>query len=164
MADADPPGIIVRAYQEADRQKVETFRCAPYGPRWCEAAEKVIREAPGVIASGEYNAALAVADHKDDGVVGVVVFGIEPHRPLMIYSLGVVIPRHRQGIGTRLKQAIMAAAATANNPPITVVVSKVHRNNYRMTRLNDKLGVGSTKDPDDGEFLMTAIRVEPEYP
>jgi len=164
MAGADPPRIVVREYRRADRPQVEAFRCAPVGERWCEAAEKIIREAPADIASDEYMAGIAVAA---DGstVVGVVVFGFEtsPPRPheLVIFSLGVLRERHRRGIGTRLKEAVMAAAASDTNT-VMAVLSRVHRANYRMIGLNDKLGVGKVKDPEDGEYLLTAVVVEPE--
>ena len=31
-----------------------------------------------------------------------------------------------------------------------------------MIKLNEKLGVATHKDPTNGEYLLTAIRVEPE--
>jgi RimJ/RimL family protein N-acetyltransferase len=163
MAEREPPELVVRVYQRADRPQIEAFRCAPYGKKWCVAAQKVIQEAPGAIASGGLNATIAVAAEVDS-VIGVVVFGIEPPRPthLLVYALGVILPRQRQGIGTRLKQAIMAAAASDTNT-VSVVESRVHRANYPMIRVNDKLKVGKVKDPDDGEFWMTAVLVEPDY-
>lgn len=56
----------------------------------------------------------------------------------------------------------MAAAASAENATVTAVVSRVHRANYRMIGLNNKLGVGSGTDPTDGEFMVTAVIPVPD--
>ncbi len=163
-AGAELPGVLIRQYQRVDRPQVEAFRCAHYGDKWCVAAEKIIQEAPGAIAPGGYFAGIAVAA-EGRNVVGVVVFGFQPDRrsvsELIIFSLGVTIDRQRQDIGTRSKRAVMAAAADEANA-VAAVVSTVHRANYRMIGLNKKLNVGTVKDPDDGEYLLTAVTVEPD--
>lgn len=126
------------------------------------AAQAVIRESPDLLtrpgswAEGE----VVVAD--DHGtVVGAVVYGLEawPVDYVTIFSLGVVVARQRQGIGTALKMAVMGEVAERDGWPKTIA-SEVHRTNYRMIGLNDKLGVTRTRDPTDGEYLICGIAVE----
>ena len=151
----------IRTYDESqDRSQLEAFHCARLGEKWSRSAEQVIQDAPSALEGGT-KCRILVADD-DSTVVGAVVFGPEPgfdDRDI-IYSLGVLIERQQQGIGTRLKQTVMSENA-ASDPP-RLVVSQVHRNNYRMICLNNKLGVGADRDPSDGEYLLTAVRVEPE--
>ena len=67
--------------------------------------------------------------------------------------------RHREGIGTVLKLAAMGLAGARTDWP-SAVGSNVHRNNYRMIGLNDKLGVAKEPDPDDGEYLLTVVKID----
>ena len=54
----------------------------------------------------------------------------------------------------------MAEAAERDGWPNNIA-SEVHRRNYKMLGLNDKLGVARTKDPSNGEYWWSAIAVEP---
>ena len=158
MGDGRP--VEVRRYVDgSDRSQLEAFTCARYGEKWSEAAQQVIRDAPAAVGDDDIDCQILVADD-DASVVGVVVFGADSDGRDVIHSLGVVISRQRQGIGSRLKRAVMAV--NAGTDPDRSVVSHVHRNNYRMIRLNDKLGVKKEKDPLDGEYWIAVIRVAPE--
>jgi GNAT superfamily N-acetyltransferase len=145
------PGI--RLYADADRAQLECFRCAPYGKKWCVAAERIIHEAPGDIAAGEVEADIYVAD--DGGkVVGAIVIGPDPTDPEIdtVFSLGVLLERQNQGIGTELKYAAMVAIVENGR---SLVGSEVHRRNAPMIAVNAKLGVTSWKNPEDGDYLLT---------
>lgn len=76
-------------------------------------------------------------------IVGVVVFQTDiedlPLPSMTILSLGVAHDMRRKGIGTDLKQSVMAEAESLGR---FLVVSEVHRANTAMLALNAKLGVG----------------------
>ena len=40
------------------------------------------------------------------------------------------------------------------------LVSIVHRKNFAMLRVNEKLGVTWVKDPSDGDYVLTGVIVE----
>jgi hypothetical protein len=147
-------------YSESDRDAVRKFRCAPFGDKPAKAAQKMIRGAPDAMENFGVHPVFILA--KDNGdLVGAVIFGPESENAevVTVFSLGVKLQRHREGIGTLLKGLAMAAAARRDNWP-NAVASQVHRNNYKMIGVNDKLGVESDPDPEDGEFLITAVKVE----
>lgn len=48
------------------------------------------------------------------------------------------------GIGTDLKQQVLDNCTAAG---ATKLLSEVHRNNLKMRRVNEKLGIPSTQDP-----------------
>jgi ribosomal protein S18 acetylase RimI-like enzyme len=154
--------IVLRIFREEDGAQVEGFRCAPYGDKAAKAAQEIIRRAPRAIGSGQYCAEGEISVAQDgDEIVGVVVYGIEvPDTPVVtIFSLGVLLRRQREGIGTLLKRAVMAEVAHRSGWP-TTIASEVHRVNYKMLGLNEKLGVQRVRDPADGEYYLCAIAVE----
>ncbi|HXN63047.1 MAG TPA: GNAT family N-acetyltransferase [Acidimicrobiales bacterium] len=148
-------------YTSADRDEVLAFKCAPIGHRPAEAAQDLIYKATdrlGDFGSGYPYFVLA----RDNGVlVGAIIFGLEhPDDPaIQIFTLGVAVTRHREGIGTMLKKIAMALAVSDEAFP-NAVASTVHRANYRMNGLNDNLGIGRNQDPLDGEFYITGATVE----
>ena len=160
MVDDARDVVRARVYQDTDRQAVERFSCAQLGNKAAEAAERVIRSAPEHLAEFGVWCWIVVA-FDDSGIVGVIVFGLESEDDpaVTIFSLGVQLARQHQGIGTYLKRLILGVVAGMEGWPNSVI-SQVHRTNYRMIGLNKKLGVVSERDPEDGEFLITAILVE----
>ena len=154
-----PPDITVRAYHEDDRAQLTDFKCHNYSQKWTKAAQKVLREAPEAIADPAVDAAIVVAADARNRVVGAAVYGSRDGTN-QIFSLGVVKDRRREGIGTGLKIAALADFAARGGRHD--VFSQVHRRNDAMLGLNDKLGVARDKDPEDGEFWILAIAVEPE--
>lgn len=93
-------------------------------------------------------------------VVGVILYGREEDK-YVVYSLGVVRDRRREGIATMLKKAAVADLVEACGGRIDVL-SLVHRRNVAMRAVNEKLGASSERDPTDGEYLLTGYAAEPE--
>ena len=152
----------LRECQPSDKAIVSRFRCAPYGNKPAKAAQKILRAAADNLSEFGVRRLLVLA-HIDDELVGAILFGLEREDSpaITVWAMGVKLSRHRQGIGTVLKQMVMAEAATRDDWP-NAVGSQVHRRNIAMIGLNDKLGVSREPDPDDGEFLMTLVAVEPD--
>jgi hypothetical protein len=146
-------------YAPTDRPEVGRFRCAHYGDKAAEAAQKVIRGAPDHMADFGRDPMVVLARDEGD-LVGVVIFGPEDEEVVTVFSLGVKLSRQRQGIGTLLKICAMGITANRSDWPKSVA-SEVHRTNYKMIALNDKLGVSKVPDPTNGEFLLSAITVKP---
>ncbi len=147
-------------YHADDYAAVSNFRCAPYGDKPATRAQGIIRTAPDRLSEFGASAYITVA-YDSTGITGVIVFGMEAadSPAVTIYALGVLLERQRQGIGTYLKSVIMRLVANVEFWP-HAVASTVHRQNYKMKGLNEKLGVTQEPDPTDGEWLLTAVRVE----
>lgn len=153
--------VVFRLYREDDREQVRRLKCRNPGQKWTKEAERVIREAPDLIAKGVEGQIIVAIDQKGR-VVGAVVFGPDPDvdgRPT-IASLGVVRTRREEKIGTRLKQAALAELAAAGHRQD--VFSQVHKYNRAMLGLNDKLGVKRERDPDRMDHFLSYIAVEAE--
>ena len=152
--------VLLRVSTPEDFPQLSQFNCARPGDKPALAAQQLIRRAPEMVSEGDLAAEIVVAADGDI-VIGVAVYGLEtpttPHAT--IYSLGVVLNRQRQGHGTALKRAVMAEVAQRDGWP-NVVASEVHRTNFKMIGLNDKLNVRRTQDPSDGEYLLCAVAVE----
>lgn len=101
-----------------------------------------------------------MAVDQEGRIVGVVVYSLLGDSP-GIASLGVVRDRRCEGIGTRLKQGVMARFA-AEMGAGAKVFSEVHRNNGPMLAINDKLGVKRELNPDNRAHWLCAVEVEPE--
>jgi ribosomal protein S18 acetylase RimI-like enzyme len=157
-----PPDITVRNYRETDRPQVVGFRCYDYGRKWTKAAQRIIRDAPETIVDSATpaDAKIAVAVDQTERIVGVAVYGVRADGVREIFSLGVIKDRRREKIGTGLKLAVLAEFAASGGRQD--VFSSVHRRNDAMLGLNDKIGVEREKDPDNGEYWISAIAVEPE--
>ena len=125
---ADGGVVEIRRYNRStDLRQLETFRCARYGEKWSRSAQKVIRNLPAAVEA-DADICIFVADDAN-AVVGAAVYGPETgftDRDI-IYSLGVILSRQRQGIGTLLKESVMAESA--GRQPSRAVVSQVHRKN-----------------------------------
>lgn len=156
--------VLLSVLRAEDCQQVEAFCCANHGDSPALSAQMVIREAPAAIASKDYcfDGEVVVA-HDQDEIVGVAVYGLEKAGVdyVTIFSIGVILHRQREGVGTRLKRGVMAETALRDGWP-TNIVSQVHRRNHKMLGLNDKLGVRRSKDPGDGDYFMCAIAVTRE--
>jgi hypothetical protein len=88
--------------------------------------------------------------------VGVVAFGYQRDdgaEVAVIYSLGVVRNRRREKIGTLLKAAVLVVVESER--PGTPVTSQVHRRNGAMIELNRSIGVSTTPDPEDLDYLLS---------
>jgi RimJ/RimL family protein N-acetyltransferase len=71
-------------------------------------------------------------------LVGAIVF--HPNRDGVLHVPGLVVVREHwsHGVGTALKRRAMAQAYNAGARWVT---SQVHRRNYRMARVNQRLGI-----------------------
>lgn len=158
----------VRALQHSDRDAVRSFRCETPGQNFTRDARRVIRRAPDEIASdSDVEAWIAVAELRDAGVVGVVVYraqaiGREPNqetRPF-IAALGVRQEFRRREIGTLLKTATMLDMADRGIDGPTV--SLVNRRNVAMLTLNESwFEANFEPDPDDPGDLVVTVAIEP---
>jgi len=68
----------------------------------------------------------------------------------------VVKAKQDFGIGTDLKQQVLDNCTAAG---ATKLLSEVHRNNLKMRRVNEKLGIPSTQDPDNGRYYFYSARL-----
>ena len=145
----------IRRYIDADASQLRSFTCSTPGQRWTKPPQKIIRAAPD---AEECPSVFVAEDLKTDKgrILGVIVFDLE--QPY-IHSVGVVRDRRREGIGSSLKRASLAEMVALVGT--VTAVSSVHKKNIPMIKLNEGLGVKSTKDPEDGDYLLSAILVEP---
>jgi L-amino acid N-acyltransferase YncA len=148
---SDPPEI--RRYDRSrDRLQIEAFVCARRRRPWARDAQDILRASPGAVDDGEALEILVAVD-SIGAVVGVAVFSPDPSRPDVYWSrsIGVCVPRQREGIGMRLKQAVAAEVASRNPMVRADLLSEVHRKNQEMNGLNRKLGC--TSDTRDKHYL-----------
>lgn len=147
-------GWRVRRYVEDDAAQLRSFTCSTPGQRWTKPPQKIIRAAPD---ADECPSIFVAEDLKFDRgrILGVIVFQVDE---LYINSMGVVRDRRREGIGTALKQASLAEMVALGGT--VTAVSSVHKKNIPMLKLNDGLGVVATRDPEDGDYMLSAILVE----
>lgn len=118
----------------------------------------MIREAAGELGVDPNLDCLIAED--DDRIVGVVVFNPCDRRGFgVIVSIGVVQDMQRNGIATDLKGQAMNNCSAAG---ATKTISSVHRRNYKMQGVNDKLGIQSIEDPADGKYMLYTAELVPE--
>jgi ribosomal protein S18 acetylase RimI-like enzyme len=96
----------------------------------------------------------------EDRLVGVIAYEDTasedgPVSGLYIVVLAVHVDYRRQLIGTGLKQHVIEVARASG---LVDVSSHVHRRNHRMKSLNERLGVSTTPDPDDGELVLSVAK------
>lgn len=77
----------------------------------------------------------------------------------LIHSIGVIPTEQNRGIGTDLKKHALDVCTKAGASSVT---SQVHRNNGKMRRVNEKLGIAFTLDPDNGKFYLYAAPIVPD--
>jgi ribosomal protein S18 acetylase RimI-like enzyme len=158
----------VREYQPRDYEQVRTFKCVTPGQKYTKDPQRVIRNAPDEIAAdSDARIWIAVADHPDAGIVGVIVYQEQPvgleedqeFRPF-ITALGVHREYRRQGIGTMLKTAAMLDMADRGISGPTV--SLVNRRNTAMLALNQtRFNAIAERDPDDSNDAVVTAAIEP---
>ncbi len=159
--------VTVRAYQPRDYDQIRTFRCTTPGQKFTRDPQRVIRHAPDDIAVDPSDEAwIAVAEHPDDGIVGVIVYQAQPvgsHDPAIrpyVAALGVRINYRRQGIATMLKTAAMLDMADRGIGGPTV--SLVNRRNTAMLRLNEtRFNAIVERDLDDPNDDVITAAIEP---
>lgn len=146
--------------RQSDADALAHYECVTPGQRHTKAAQRVIRDAAKHLAGGGDQVHIDLAVEDSGRIVGAIVYGYDDGRAV-IQSLGVVIDRRREGIGTRLKQGVLAHFVTEKGPGV-VVFSEVHKNNSPMRKLNQKVGVTEELDPDDRSRFLCAIKVIPD--
>jgi hypothetical protein len=151
-------GWEIRRYEPSDKSRLKTFSCFTMGQRWTKPPQKVLRAAPDEMEA-DPTLNILVAVDRDGSMLGAIVFGYDDGEPV-IHSMGVVEARRREGIGIALKRAALTDLVLDGTP--RVVNSQVHRRNVAMQGLNKRLQVGSVKDPDDGEYLLSSVHVVPK--
>ena len=155
----------VRICRSSDHARLKTFCCYTPGEKWTKVPQKMIRDAPDLLMSGDQDVRVLVAcptkwgwrrlrKGEDGRVLGVIVFGAEGAE-FVSHAIGVVTDRRREGIGTALKKAALAEFLADSET--RVVSSQVHRRNRAMLGLNKKLGAETQRDPEDGELLINVI-------
>lgn len=128
-------------------------------------AQKVLRE--GVDALGVLDGLDCLVAVEGAAIIGVVVFEPCDERGFgVIRSIGVAMSKQNFGIATDLKRQVLDNCSAAG---ASKVLSEVHRNNVKMQRVNEKLGIPSIPNPIDGKFrfysaLLIAEDDDPETP
>lgn len=160
MSASRAADVIIRRYSAEDGEQLRHFKCYTPGCKWTKPPQRVIREAPDDLAREPGLATVFVAVHKNERIVGVVVFtcGIEslPEPAITICTMGVVRDMRCQGIATDLKGSVLAEAAALGIP---LVVSEVHKRNAPMLRVNEKLGVSRLPELTANQAYPHVIRV-----
>ncbi len=162
----------VRRYLPQDLQRLRTFDCSTPGAKWTKVPRKMIRDAPDLLEDPESDVTILVAaqtsydwlrrrPRETRVVLGVCVYAVEDG-VFISHALGVVRNRRREGIGWALKQVAMANAVADGAE--REVVSQVHRRNIEMNALNRKLQAATSKDPEDGELLLTMVLAQAKPP
>jgi hypothetical protein len=149
----------VRRYGDDDAAQLRSFTCFTPGQRWTKPPQKIIRAAPDSDENPSIFVAVDLTARKGR-ILGVIVFDADER---FINSLGVVRDRRQEGIGIALKRACLAELAAIAGTEVEVL-STVHKRNIPMRRLNECLGVGTTKDPDEGDYLLSGLKVVPAPP
>ena len=159
--------VTIRAYQSSDYDQVRAFTCTTPGQKYTREPQRVIRHAPDEIANDPGDETwIAVADHPDVGIVGVIVYQAQPvgtedptTRPF-IAALGVRREFRRQGIATMLKTAAMLDMADRGIEGPTI--SLVNRRNIAMRRLNEsRFHAVAERDLDDPNDDVITAAIEP---
>jgi ribosomal protein S18 acetylase RimI-like enzyme len=124
-------------------------------------AQAIIRESPDECESGD--AVVSVA-HEGASIIGIIVYREEPSDASKweICSIGVLIPRQDEGIGTSLKEAALAEIVARKGT--WDVISTVNKRNAPMLAINRKLGAEMRDDPDDSKHILTLIKAVPHDP
>ncbi len=158
---------IFRLAEPKDAEQIAQLRCANPNERWTRDVERAVRsDLAEAVADGDPEYCVHVAvDTRTAVIVGVVAHGSvswedpdgdSAERSSYIHALAVVHEHRRRGIGERLKLDVLNEAAEAG---MKLVTSNVHRKNFAMKALNDKLGVASDRDPQDGEMYFTVAGI-----
>lgn len=97
---------------------------------------------------------------EDGAIIGVIVFEPCDERGFgVVRSMGVALDKQNNGIGTDLKRQVLDNCTRAG---AAKVFSEVHRMNGKMQRVNAKLGIEWTVDPDNGKFYLYSALLVPE--
>ncbi|HEX6394022.1 MAG TPA: GNAT family N-acetyltransferase [Acidimicrobiales bacterium] len=142
-----------------DLDAIRAFRCAKSTSSvYSKRAQQSIRDAADLLG---YEPQLDCLVAVEDGVViGVVIFNPRDYRGFgYVISMGVAVAKQNRGIGKDLKRQVMDNCTQAG---ATKVLSEVHRNNLKMQRVNDRLGIPSTRNPADGKFIYYSAVLIPE--
>jgi hypothetical protein len=146
--------------RKSDADALAHFKCVTPSQRYTKAAQRAIRDAAKHLAEGGDQVRVDLAVENSGRIVGAIVYGYDDGHAV-IQSLGVVRDRRLEGIGTRLKEGVLAHFVTESGPGI-VVFSEVHKNNFPMRKLNKKLHVTEELDPDDRSRFLCAIKLTPD--
>jgi RimJ/RimL family protein N-acetyltransferase len=160
----------LRAYGPADREKLKNFTCYTPGQRWTKTPQKMLRQCPDAIEDREQDVTVFLAcqirwdwarlrPRETGRILGAIAFGLDGEE-LVSQTLGVVLDRRQEGIGTALKRAALAAMIADGHE--ARVYSHVHKRNVAMNGLNAKLGSEFIKDPDDGDLLIHGVLAVPD--
>lgn len=157
-------GHNLRPFRAADVEALKSFKCSVPGEKYTQAVQRMVRrELPVALAADDADVGALralVAENDDGSLVGIIVWGPVEDDPeqWFVHVLAVDRKHWRQGYGTALKLEVMSRVPLDGGE---YVVSKVHRRNFRMLRLNKKLSVLDTKDPEDGDYRLSGIYVKP---
>lgn len=153
----------VRRWAPSDLPAIAEFCCADYGQDWTRDAERVLRNgAEELAAEAEaenqiHDCLVAIADG-DSRLLGIILFvPCDARKSLHVESVGVVRDFRDRGVGTELKRRAVATSLVAG---ATRVASEVHRRNFPMHRVNQKLEIEWKPDPKDGEYRLYASPIE----
>jgi hypothetical protein len=150
MGDSTSP--VARRSISADREQIESFKCARSGYPWEKAAQEIIQKAPvdvpTIIGAEIFVVAL------DEQIISVAVCSPdrEVENVVWVNALGTKNDHKRNGYAKLLK-ATLIGEYTRANPQISVT-SKVHHYNRPMLSLNGKLDVPGQKINDDGKYIL----------
>lgn len=159
--------VTIRAYQSRDYDQVRAFTCTTPGQKYTRDPQRVIRRAPDEIAEDPTAETwIAVADHPEGGIVGVIVYQAQlvgsedPTIRPFIAALGVRRDYRRKGIATMLKTAAMLDMADRGIEGPTI--SLVNRRNVAMLQLNEtRFNAVVERDSDDPNDDVITAAIEP---
>jgi hypothetical protein len=158
LTDDGHPVPSIRPYEGRDKAQIKAFVCVQPWQRWRLVAQEIIQESPEECENGDAEILVAV---EGQAVLGVIVFRKDSQVPNTweSCSLGVLIPRQRQGIGEGLK--IAAIEEVVSRDGVLDFISTVNKRNEAMLALNDKLGAETRDDPLDSKHVLTLLKAAP---
>ena len=136
---------------------LQAFRCATSkSGTYATAAQTVLRECAGDLGKADVDCLVAV---EHGTIIGAVIYIPRDGRGFgYIKSIGVARAKQSHGIGEDLKRQVLDNCSRAG---VKRVASEVHRNNGKMRRVNEKLGITAILDPEDGKFYFYAAELVP---
>jgi GNAT superfamily N-acetyltransferase len=154
-----------RSAEPSDAEPLRRFSCADRGLRYTREVEQLIRsDVADEVAAGSSDAHVDIAVDDTGLIVGVVTYGHAPldgavdvDNALFNYALAVHPDHRRRLIDTLLEQEVLDAACAQQ---LSAVVSQVHRRNNPMRQLNATLDVVAAPDPTDGDYMISAARIQ----
>lgn len=146
-------GVEVRPVTAEHREALATFSCRAWAEPWTAEVEATIHCLADELELSD--AMVARGLWAGDELLAVVVWRKVPlHAWCQSLVLAVQTGHQRGGYGRRLKELELDEARHAG---CTVMISRVHRRNRAMMKLNESLGANFERIEGDADYALCII-------